>query len=101
MGNNNSLAHRYGKKGLIILAGIWAFIFLAAAGEAIHTRISVPAHHRTQVNLSEANQSLIGVSLQLKEMTAWAVCLEGAQVTLPPRGPIDFLDAPAKCNAPR
>ena len=101
MGNNNSLAHRYGKKGLIILAGIWAFILLAAAGEAIHTRISVPAHHRTLVDLMESNRRLDGASLQLKEMTAWAVCLEAAQVTLPPRGPIDFLDAPASCSDPR
>jgi hypothetical protein len=101
MGNNNRLAHRYWKKGLIILAGIWAFIFIAAAGEAIHTRISVPAHHRARVDLIEINRSLAGASLQLDRVTAWALCLQAAQVTGPQLGPIDSLDAPAKCSDPR
>jgi hypothetical protein len=101
MGNNNRLAHRYGKKGLIILAGIWVLLFLAAAGETMYTRISVPAHHRTRANLYETKQSLMGVSLQLDRMTAWALCLQVAQVTGPQLGPIDFLDVPAKCSDPR
>jgi len=108
MGNNNRLANRYWKKGLIILAGIWMFILLAAAGEAIHTRISVPAHHRARVGLFETNQRLVetnqsldGVSLQLYRVTTWALCLQAAQVTAPRLGPIDFLNVPAKCNDPR
>ena len=101
MGDNNRLAHRYWKKGLIILIGIWMFIFLAAAGEAIHTRLTVPAHHRTRVDLLEANQSLAAMTLQRDRVTAWALCLQAAQIRGPQLGPIDFLDAPAKCNDPR
>lgn len=94
MGNNNRLAHRYWRKGLITLAGIWVFIFLAAAGEAIHTRISVPAHHLTLVSLFETNH-------RLNQVTAWALCLQGAQVTGPQLGTIESQDAPAKCSDPR
>jgi hypothetical protein len=101
VGNNNRLAHRYWRKGLMILAGIWVFIFLAAAGEAIHTRISVPAHNRTLVDLLETKQSLAGASLQLNRVTAWALCLQAAKVTGPQLGPIDFLDGPALCSDPR
>lgn len=101
MGNNDSLAHRYGKKGLIVIVSIWVLVFLAAVGETLYTRISVPAHHRTRANLYETNQSLIGVSLQLDHMTAWALCLQAAQVTPLRQGPIDFPDVPALCSDPR
>jgi hypothetical protein len=101
VGNNNSLAHRYRKKGLMILAGIWAFVFLAAAGEAIHTRISVPAHHQTRVNLHETKQSLAGASLQLNRVTAWALCLKDAQVATPRQGTTYYLDVPSLCSDPR
>jgi len=101
MGNNNSLAHRYGKKGLIILAGIWAFIFLAAAGEAIHTRISVPAHHRARADLLVVEESLIQTRYQIAQIEVWALCLKNAKVTNPQLGPIDFLDGPALCSDPR
>ena len=105
MGNNNSLAHRYGKKGLIILAGIWVFIFLAAAGEAIHTHISVPAHHRTLVNLMVAENSLAQINDELGRVEAWGQCLAEYTGYLSgeyrPLGPIEFPDAPAKCSDPR
>jgi hypothetical protein len=115
MGNNNRLANRYWKKGLIILIGIWMFILLAAAGEAIHTRLTVPAHHRarvdlfatnlslveTNLNLVETNLSLDRVSLQLYRVTTWALCLQAAQIRGPQLGSIDYLDVPAMCSDPR
>ena len=101
MGNNNRLAHRYWRKGLIILAGIWVFIFLAAAGEAIHTRISVPAHHRTRVDLLAAEGSLVQTRYQIAQIEAWALCLKNAKVTGLQLGSIDFLDGPALCSDPR
>ena len=101
MGNNNSLAHRHWRKGLIALAVIWAFIFLAAAGEAIHTRISVPAHHRTRVDLSVVQGNLNQTRYQLTQVETWALCLKNAKVASPRRGTIDFLDGPALCSDPR
>jgi hypothetical protein len=101
VGNNNSLAHRCWRKGLIALAVIWAFIFLAAAGEAIHTRISVPSHHRTQADLLVVEGSLAQTRTQLDQVEAWALCLKNAKVSIPRRGTIDFLDGPALCSDPR
>ena len=108
MGNNNRLAHRYWKKGLIILAGIWAFILIAAAGESIHRYVSVPAHQRTLVDLQRARWDLTHAHLQLDQVvaqrdmiTVWAECLEDAIVTAPRPRTIDFLDVRAKCNDPR
>ena len=105
MGNNNRLANRYWRKGLIILAGIWVFIFVAAAGEAIHTRISVPAHHRTLADLLAAYQTMAEMRDQLGRVEAWAECLAvhtgylSAEYRL--LGPIESPDAPAKCSDPR
>ena len=105
MGNNNSLAHRYGKKGLIILAGIWVFIFLAAAGEAIHTRISVPAHHQTLVDLRVAEIRVVETLNQLGRVEAWGQCLTEYTGYLSaeyrPLGPIEFPNVLAKCSDPR
>jgi hypothetical protein len=105
MGNNNSLAHRYGKKGLIILAGIWVFIFLAAAGETIYTYISVPAHHRTRANLHVAQQSLIQTRKQLGQVEAWGQCLTEytgyLSAKYQPLGPIEYPNVLAKCSDPR
>ena len=112
MGNNNRLANRYWKKGLIILAGIWVFIFLAAAGEAIHTRISVPAHHRTMIDLVVAEQSLVQAHDQLGEIETWAECLVREKERLAEYtwyllaeyrrpGTTASQDAPATCSDPR
>ena len=101
MGNNHSLAHRYRRKGLIALAGIWAFIFLAAAGEAIHTRISVPAHHQARDDLWSAQVSLAQAYSQLGLVTEWALCLQDEKPTTPRPGTIDFLDELSTCSDPR
>ena len=101
MGNNNSLAHRYRKKGLIILAGIWMLIFLAAAGEAIHTRISVPAHHRTRSDLLASQISLAQAYNRLDLVTEWALCLQDEKPTTRRLGTIDFLDELSTCSDPR
>ena len=105
MGNNNSLAHRYRRKGLIALAGIWAFISLAAAGEAIHTRMSVPAHHRTLVDLLAAEHTTAQMRVQLGRVEAWGECLAEYTLYLSAeyrrRGSIEYPNAPAKCNDPR
>ena len=105
MGNNNSLAHRYGKKGLMILAGIWVFIFLAAAGEAIHTRISVPTHHQARADLLVAEIRVAQTLNQLREVEVWGECLTEYNLYLSaeyrPLGSIEFPDAPARCSDPR
>ena len=112
MENNNRLAHRYWKKGLIILAGIWVVIFLVAAGEAIHTRISVPAHHQTRTDLLETKRSLAQTHDQLDRVEVWAECLVREKERLAEYtwyllaeyrrpGTTESQDALARCSDPR
>jgi hypothetical protein len=106
------LANRYWTRGLIIFAGLWAFILLAAAGEAIYTRISVPVHHRTLVDLLVVERSLVQTQKQLGQVEAWAECLvqaterlaeDAAYLSTEYRRPKTTTspDAPARCNDPR
>ena len=108
MGVNNRVANRYRRDGLILLAALFAFALLVATVEAVHSRISVPAHHQrmvelleTQTGLQQARQEIGAINTRLDQVTIWALCLQNAKVIAPPPGTIDSQDERARCNDPR
>jgi hypothetical protein len=108
MGVNNRVANRYRRNGLISLAALLVFALLVASVEAIHSRISVPAHHQrmvelleTQKDLQQARQEIGAINTKLDQVTIWALCLQDAKVTAPPPKTKDFQDERARCNDPR